>query len=161
MCCACCHTCFYGCIESVVFAVFFVAYHLTAHWRSLPLDREVFREVTRSFCDLLRFSRVFGSVWTCSDALGHVRMHSDTCGCFRRRLDTSVNFVIVRMILVIFNYRRSRLLFSSLRKHILEIFGAMGAHVSSLASPVFGTSAQNIEEIRKTPKASGLSLIHI
>ena len=53
-----------------------------------------------------------------------------------------------------FHYRRSRLLFSSLREHISEIFGAMGAHISSLASPVLGTSAKTVEKNQKIPKTS-------
>ena len=31
-------------------------------------------------------------------------------------------------------------------KHIEEILGAVGAHISSLLSPVLGTSAKNVEK---------------
>ena len=65
-----------------------------------------------------------------------------------------------------YNYRRSRFWFfrlekqkqqqqlNGLREHISEIFGIAGAHISSLASPVFGTSAKNVEKFRKRPNAS-------
>ena len=49
-------------------------------------------------------------------------------------------------------YRRRWLLISSSREHISEILGAVGPHISSLASPVFGTSAKNVQKIRKNPK---------
>ena len=53
------------------------------------------------------------------------------------------------------NYRRSRLLLSRLREHISEIFETVGAHISSLASPVFGTNAKNAEKFhKKMPKTS-------
>ena len=45
-----------------------------------------------------------------------------------------------------------------MREHISEIFGAVGTHISSLASPVFGTSAKNVEKIQQkfetNPKTS-------
>ena len=47
-------------------------------------------------------------------------------------------------------YRRSRLLLSSLRAHISEIISAEGAHISSLASLVFGTSANFFRKFPKT-----------
>ena len=57
-----------------------------------------------------------------------------------------------------FVYRRSRLLFSSLRAHISEIIGAVAAHISSQASPVFGTSAkkktEKVENFQRFPKTS-------
>ena len=47
-------------------------------------------------------------------------------------------------------YWRSRLLFSSLRAHISEIISAVGAHISSVASPVFGTSPKIDRQFPKT-----------
>ena len=67
---------------------------VTAHRRSL-------REV---FVIFLRFSRVFESVWTRSDVLGRVRMRSDTRRCVWRRLDTSGNLMVFRVIFVIFSF---------------------------------------------------------
>ena len=38
--------------------------------------------------------KVFGRVWTCSDAFGCVRMQSDAFRCVGKRFDTSGNFRI-------------------------------------------------------------------
>ena len=51
------------------------------------------------------------------------------------------------------DYWQSRLLFSSLRAHISEIISAVGAHILSLTSPVFGTSA-NIHPSRNYRKCT-------
>ena len=47
---------------------------------------------------------------------------------------------------------------NGLREHISEIFGAVGPHISSLASPVFGTNA-NIVEPKKFENVRMLSNI--
>ena len=47
-------------------------------------------------------------------------------------------------------YQGSRLLLSRLRALISEITRAVGSHISSLASPVFGTSARIFRKFSKT-----------
>ena len=50
--------------------------------------------------------------------------------------------------------QRSQLLFSSLGSHISEIISIVAAHISSQASPVFGTSAKKVQKCRTISKNS-------
>ena len=65
---------------------------------------------------------------------------------------------LIKLVVLMVNsfsvYRRSRLLFSSQRAHISEIIGAVAAHISSQASPVFGTSAKKIKNVENFQKKS-------
>ena len=70
-------------------------------------------------------------------------------GCIDGRIDRSIYGHKVHV-----DYRRSRLLFSSLRAHISEIIGTVTAHISSQASPVFGTSAKKFKKTSKFSKIS-------
>ena len=63
---------------------------------------------------------------------------------------STIIFECVDFISLEHGYRRNRLLFSSWRQHILEIFGAVGPHISSLASPVFVTRAKFLEKKEKS-----------
>ena len=49
--------------------------------------------VSRKFFDVFaKKIKIFGLAWTCSDALGCIRMRSDASGCVRMRSDTSGKF---------------------------------------------------------------------
>ena len=107
-------------------------------------EEEEWEEKLSTEVFVLRIHQEWCSKETCLDLFGPSRMRSDTFGCARKHSEAFGRFsFFLKFFNIFFNFL-----------HISNISGAVAACISLRASPAFGTSAKDVEKIRKNSKTN-------